>query len=337
MVLWFEDDLYDALQLAQIGDRLEGRAGAVLRVRMPHDRAAGSRPRSRRASRARPTAPRSRPCARATRRLGGAFPFADRLLEELPDARTGPEPARAGDPRGAGRRPARGRRAVRPRGRAGAAAVARRRDRLGVRRARALTARDDDGARRITAEGEAVLAGRATPRPRPLGRLRRPAGLRPRRARAGSLGLRGSVGGRSREERSFPPSGAAFNSALPQLRVAWRRSWGATLGCSTPAAISIRLSVATLDVVQDRAIRRPIHSSPWRRGSHRAPSCRGVEARLSVRGSRSGPRPGSPRAAVEPSTSPPDAASSTVEKLRPRWRRSQVRPGVMIRCTSWVR
>jgi len=37
VVLWFEDDLYDALQLAQIGDRLAGRAGPASRVVMPHE------------------------------------------------------------------------------------------------------------------------------------------------------------------------------------------------------------------------------------------------------------------------------------------------------------
>ena len=41
VVLWFEDDLYDAPQFAQLGDRLAGRPGPVTRVVLPHDRGGG--------------------------------------------------------------------------------------------------------------------------------------------------------------------------------------------------------------------------------------------------------------------------------------------------------
>ena len=36
IVLWFEEDLFDDLQLAQIADRLAGRPGPVTLVRLPH-------------------------------------------------------------------------------------------------------------------------------------------------------------------------------------------------------------------------------------------------------------------------------------------------------------
>jgi hypothetical protein len=89
LVLWFEEDLFDRLLLAQIEDRVAGRAGPVSRVHLRHP------PRGdlRAALAARePIAPD-----------GGAFaalrspdprawldiPAFERLLEELPDARTG--------------------------------------------------------------------------------------------------------------------------------------------------------------------------------------------------------------------------------------------------------
>jgi hypothetical protein len=89
IVLWFEDDLYDELQLAQIADRLAGRAGPVTLVDLPHG------PRDDLA-----TAYSSRrayePARDAFAALTGHDPRAwaehgrmTRLREELPDARTG--------------------------------------------------------------------------------------------------------------------------------------------------------------------------------------------------------------------------------------------------------
>lgn len=162
VVLWFEDDLYDALQLAQIGDRLAGRSGPVFRVLMPHDRSG--------------VLDDAYAARVAVVPGGGAFAalcaedprgwashaFMDRLLEELPDVATGLSrleceilEALAAGPLGDGELFT----AVAAReqppwlGDATVWAVA---DALGE-----LVARDDDGARRITAAGEAVLAGRA--------------------------------------------------------------------------------------------------------------------------------------------------------------------------------
>jgi hypothetical protein len=89
VVLWFEDDLFDALQLAQLEDRLAGRPGPVTRVRLPHP------PRGdlRAAFDARePIDPD--PAAFAALRSDDprawlAVPAFARLLEELPDSRTG--------------------------------------------------------------------------------------------------------------------------------------------------------------------------------------------------------------------------------------------------------
>jgi hypothetical protein len=88
VVLWFEDDLYDALQLAQIDDRLAGRPGPVLRVRLPHARRGidlATLPRE-------PHVPR--PDAFAALRSPDpqdwvGVPGFERLLEELPDPDTG--------------------------------------------------------------------------------------------------------------------------------------------------------------------------------------------------------------------------------------------------------
>ena len=89
IVLWFEDDLYDALQLAQIGDRLTGRRGPVCFTLLPHP------PRGdlRRVLESRqeivpdggPFAALRSPDPRAWLSVDA---FA-RLVEELPDARTG--------------------------------------------------------------------------------------------------------------------------------------------------------------------------------------------------------------------------------------------------------
>lgn len=89
VMLWFEDDLYDALQLAQVEDRLAGRPGPVTRVHLAHpprgDLGAALAAR-------RPVDPDSAafaalrsPDPRAWETVAGF----ERLLEELPDARTG--------------------------------------------------------------------------------------------------------------------------------------------------------------------------------------------------------------------------------------------------------
>jgi hypothetical protein len=90
VILWFEDDLFDALLLAQIDERLAARpAGPVTRVRLRHpprgDLAAALAARA-------PPAPA--PAAFAALRSSDptawtAVPAFARLLEELPDARTG--------------------------------------------------------------------------------------------------------------------------------------------------------------------------------------------------------------------------------------------------------
>jgi hypothetical protein len=161
VVLWFEDDLFDALQLAQIGDRLEGRPGPVTRVPMPHDRSGGlAEAYAGRAA----VVPDGRVFAalRAGDPRGWAdHAFMDRLLEELPDVATGLsrlereilEALAAGPLDGAELFAAVAEREQPPwLGDATIWAVA---DAL-----EELVARDE-GARRLTASGEAVLAGHA--------------------------------------------------------------------------------------------------------------------------------------------------------------------------------
>jgi hypothetical protein len=89
VVLWFEDDLFDALQLAQIEDRLAGRPGLVTRVRLRHQ-PRGDLPAALTARE--PIDPD--PAAFAALRSDDprkwlAVPAFARLLEELPDSRTG--------------------------------------------------------------------------------------------------------------------------------------------------------------------------------------------------------------------------------------------------------
>lgn len=89
VVLWFEEDLFDALLLAQLEDRLAGRPGPVARVHLPHP------PRGdlRAALAARePIEPD--PAAFAALRSDDPrawleVPAFARLLEELPDSRSG--------------------------------------------------------------------------------------------------------------------------------------------------------------------------------------------------------------------------------------------------------
>jgi hypothetical protein len=89
VVLWFEDDLYDALQLAQIADRLAGCDGPVSIVHLRHpprgDLAAAY-------ARREPFAPERNAFAAlrsSDPRAWGAHAYMDRLLEELPDVNTG--------------------------------------------------------------------------------------------------------------------------------------------------------------------------------------------------------------------------------------------------------
>jgi hypothetical protein len=89
VALWFEDDLFDALLLAQLEDRLAGRPGPVTRVLLPHPprgdlRAAFEARRAIDPDPAAFAALRS-PDPRAWLEI----PAFQRLLEELPDVRTG--------------------------------------------------------------------------------------------------------------------------------------------------------------------------------------------------------------------------------------------------------
>lgn len=89
VALWFEHDLYDALLLAQVEDRLAGRPGPVTRVLLPHPPRGDLRAAF--AAR-RPIEPD--PAAFAALRSPDPrawldFPAFERLLEELPDVRTG--------------------------------------------------------------------------------------------------------------------------------------------------------------------------------------------------------------------------------------------------------
>ena len=89
IVLWFEDDLYDALQLAQVGDRLAGRPGPVSFTLLPHpprgDLRSVLRARQEIEPDGRPFAALRSPDPRAWLWVEA---FA-RLIEELPDSRTG--------------------------------------------------------------------------------------------------------------------------------------------------------------------------------------------------------------------------------------------------------
>ena len=184
IVLWFEEDLYDRLLLAQVEDRLAGRPGPVSRVYLPHPPRGDLR--AALAARA-PIVPD--PAAFAALRSPDPRAWLDvagfeRLLEELPDVRTGLGrterqilEALAAGPLAAGRLVPRG---GRPRG----PAVARRRHRVRAgRRPRPLVAL---AGRPLRAHGR----GRSRP-----GRRRRPpadrplARRRPPRTRARRLGL----------------------------------------------------------------------------------------------------------------------------------------------------
>lgn len=89
VVLWFEPDLYDHLQLAQVADRLAGRPGPVTLVALSHEPRADLRPQLLARE---PFDPSPQPFAALRSpdpRAWEAVPAFARLLEELPDARTG--------------------------------------------------------------------------------------------------------------------------------------------------------------------------------------------------------------------------------------------------------
>lgn len=89
VVLWFEPDLYDDLQLAQVADRLTGRPGPVTLARLTHELRADLRPEFLARE---PFEPSPRPFAALRSpdpRAWEAIPQFARLLEELPDARSG--------------------------------------------------------------------------------------------------------------------------------------------------------------------------------------------------------------------------------------------------------
>jgi hypothetical protein len=89
VALWFEDDLFDWLLLAQIEDRLAGRPGPVTRVRLPHPPRGDLRAAFAARRRIEPW-----PAAFAALRSPDPRAWLDvpefaRLLEELPDVRSG--------------------------------------------------------------------------------------------------------------------------------------------------------------------------------------------------------------------------------------------------------
>ncbi len=89
IVLWFEDDLFDHLQLAQIDDRLAGRPGPVTLVALPHDRPETlDRAFADRAPHA-PDPSRFAALRSADPRVWLRFGQLRRLAEELPDRDTG--------------------------------------------------------------------------------------------------------------------------------------------------------------------------------------------------------------------------------------------------------
>src|SRR3954454_10895078 len=89
VILWFEPDLFDRLLLAQVEDRLAGRPGPVARVRLPHpppgDLRAALAAREPRAPDPAAVGALRAPDPRAWLQIDGF----ERLLEELPDVRTG--------------------------------------------------------------------------------------------------------------------------------------------------------------------------------------------------------------------------------------------------------
>jgi hypothetical protein len=166
VVLWFEDDLYDALQLAQLGDRLSGRRGPVTRVVMPHDRGGGLEAAFAAREHVAPDGAAFAALRSPDPRAWADHPFMDRLLEELPETGSGLSrlereifEALAAGPLGGPELFARVAEREQPPwlGDASVWAAAADLD--------PLVARDSDDAWRLTAAGEAVLAGRARREP----------------------------------------------------------------------------------------------------------------------------------------------------------------------------
>jgi hypothetical protein len=89
VVLWFEDDLYDQLQLAQLCDRLAGRPGPVTLVALSHEPVADLRPALAGRRAIAPTGDAFAALRSPDPRAWETVPAFARLLEELPDARSG--------------------------------------------------------------------------------------------------------------------------------------------------------------------------------------------------------------------------------------------------------
>jgi hypothetical protein len=89
IVLWFEDDLFDALQLAQVEDRLAGRPGTVSRVHLRHPPRGDLRNALEHRERIDPEPAAFAALRSPDPRAWTTIPGFARLLEELPDARTG--------------------------------------------------------------------------------------------------------------------------------------------------------------------------------------------------------------------------------------------------------
>ncbi|MBB4662806.1 DUF1835 domain-containing protein [Conexibacter arvalis] len=89
VVLWFEPDLYDALQLAQVCDRLAGRPGPVTRVLLSHAPRADLHPDFLDREPCTPTREPFAALRSPDPRAWEAVPAFARLCEELPEARTG--------------------------------------------------------------------------------------------------------------------------------------------------------------------------------------------------------------------------------------------------------
>ena len=166
VVLWFEDDLYDALQLAQLGDRLAGRPGPVTRVVMPHDRGGGFGAAFAARERVAPDGAAFAALRSPDPRAWADHPSMARLLEELPETGSGLSrlereilEALAAGPLDGAELFARVAEREQPPW-LGDASVWAAAAELGP-----LVARDSDEAWRLTAAGEAVLAGRARREP----------------------------------------------------------------------------------------------------------------------------------------------------------------------------
>ena len=89
VVLWFEEDLYDWLLLAQLEDRLAGRPGPVSRVYLPHPPRGDLRAALEARQRIEPDPGAFAALRSPDPRAWAGVPGFERLLEELPDARTG--------------------------------------------------------------------------------------------------------------------------------------------------------------------------------------------------------------------------------------------------------